>query len=124
MNVRKRPSGCAPPACCWPWRLWAPALGRQAGGAGDRQCRVLAHAPQLANPLNDAADIGAALGRLGFRGHPKLENAGKVALERKGLLHVLHAPPRPSETAVVFYAGHGIEVDKPQLPGAGRRPAG
>ncbi|MDE0255697.1 MAG: caspase family protein, partial [Rhodospirillaceae bacterium] len=27
---------------------------------------VYAHAPQLANPLNDAGDIGAALGRLGF----------------------------------------------------------
>ncbi|MDE0149157.1 MAG: caspase family protein [Rhodospirillaceae bacterium] len=70
---------------------------------------VYAHAPQLANPLNDAGDIGAALGRLGFA-VTKLENAGKVALER-GLLHFSRAAST-AETAVVFYAGHGIEVDK------------
>ena len=33
-----------------------------------------AHAPRLANPLNDAADIGASLARLGFA-VTKLENA-------------------------------------------------
>ena len=70
---------------------------------------VYQHAPQLANPLNDASDIGAALGRLGFE-VTKLENAGKVALER-GLLHFSRAAST-AETAVVFYAGHGIEVDK------------
>ena len=70
---------------------------------------VYAHAPQLANPLNDAGDIGAALGRLGFE-VTTLENAGKVALER-GLLHFSRAAST-AETAVVFYAGHGIEVDK------------
>ena len=70
---------------------------------------VYQHAPQLANPLNDAGNIGAALGRLGFE-VTKLENAGKVALER-GLLHFSRAAST-AEVAVVFYAGHGIEVDK------------
>ena len=70
---------------------------------------VYTHAPQLANPLNDAGDIGAALGRLGFE-VTKLENAGKVTMER-GLLHFSRAAST-AETAVVFYAGHGIEVDK------------
>ena len=68
-----------------------------------------AHAPQLANPLNDAADIGAALRRLGFA-VTRLENADYAAL-RRGLLEFTRAASA-SEVAVVFYAGHGIEVDK------------
>ena len=40
---------------------------------------VYAHAPRLANPLNDADDIGVALGRLGFA-VTRLENASKVAV--------------------------------------------
>ena len=40
-----------------------------------------AHAPHLANPLNDAADIGAALQRLGFT-VDRLDNADKAELER------------------------------------------
>ena len=68
-----------------------------------------AHVPGLANPLNDAADIGAALGRLGFA-VTRLENAGYAAL-RRGLLEFQRAASA-SEIAVVFYAGHGIEVDQ------------
>ena len=68
-----------------------------------------AHAPALANPLNDAADIGAALDRLGFA-VTRLENAGYAAL-RQGLLEFQRAAAA-SEVAVVFYAGHGIEVDQ------------
>ena len=70
---------------------------------------VYAHAPVLANPLNDAADIGAALARLGFS-VTRLENAGYAAL-RRGLLEFQRAASA-SEIAVVFYAGHGIEVDR------------
>ena len=68
-----------------------------------------AHVPALANPLNDAADIGAALDRLGFA-VTRLENAGYAAL-RRGLLEFQRAASA-SEIAVVFYAGHGIEVDQ------------
>ena len=68
-----------------------------------------AHAPRLANPLNDAADIGAALTRLGFA-VTKLENANQAEL-RQGLLDFTRAASA-SEIAVVFYAGHGIEVDQ------------
>ena len=67
-----------------------------------------AHAPRLANPLNDAADVGAALTRLGFA-VTELENADYAAL-RQGLLAFTRAASA-SEVAVVFYAGHGIEVD-------------
>ena len=68
-----------------------------------------AHAPALSNPLNDAADVGAALERLGFE-VTRLENAGQAAL-RRGLQEFSLAASA-SEVAVVFYAGHGIEVDR------------
>ena len=68
-----------------------------------------AHVPALANPLNDAKDVGATLDRLGFA-VTRLENAGYAAL-RRGLLEFQRAASA-SEIAVVFYAGHGIEVDQ------------
>ena len=68
-----------------------------------------AHAPALANPPNDATDVGAALGRLGFA-VTRLENAGYATL-RRGLREFARAASA-SEVAVVFYAGHGIEVDQ------------
>ena len=70
---------------------------------------VYAHAPRLANPLNDASDIGAALSRLGYA-VTKLENAEYDAM-RRGLRAFTRAASG-AEAAVVFYAGHGIEVDK------------
>jgi len=66
------------------------------------------HAPTLANPLNDAADVGAALGRLGFE-VTRIRNADRASLWR-GLQEFALAASA-SEVAVVFYAGHGIEVD-------------
>ena len=68
-----------------------------------------AHAPELANPLNDANDIGTALDRLGFE-VTTLENADYDAM-RRGLRAFTRASAA-SEIALVFYAGHGIEVDK------------
>ena len=67
------------------------------------------HASRLANPVNDATDIGAALGRLGFA-VTKLENAGKSAFERG--LQMFAREAATSEVALVFYAGHGIEIDQ------------
>ena len=67
------------------------------------------HAPRLANPLNDANDIGAALGRLGFK-VTKLENADYDGI-RQGLRAFTRAAAS-AEIALLFYAGHGIEVDK------------
>ena len=85
-----------------------------ASGAQERVALVVgnmnyAHAPRLANPLNDAQDVGAALGRLGFT-VTTLENADYAAL-RQGLLAFTAAAAR-AQVAVVFYAGHGIEVDQ------------
>ena len=82
--------------------------------AGSRVALVIgnasyAHAQVLANPLNDAADIGAALGRLGFS-VTRIENTDYAAL-RRGLQKFTRTAAG-SELAVVFYAGHGIEVDQ------------
>ena len=64
--------------------------------------------PYLTNPRNDAADVGAALGRLGFE-VSRLANADQAVL-REGLRNFTRAASA-AEVAVVFYAGHGIEVD-------------
>ncbi len=67
------------------------------------------HVSRLANPANDASDIGAALGRLGFD-VTRLENTSYQDM-RRGLQDFKRAASG-AEMAVVFYAGHGIEVDK------------
>ncbi len=67
------------------------------------------HVRDLANPQKDADDIGAALGRLGFE-VTHLENVGYRDLLRG--LQKFEAAAARAEIAVVFYAGHGIEVDK------------
>ena len=82
--------------------------------AGQRVALVIgnasyAHAPSLANPLNDATDIGASLERLGFA-VTQLPNASRVELWDG--LQQFSLAASASEMAVVFYAGHGIEVDK------------
>ena len=70
---------------------------------------VYEHAPSLANPLNDATDIGVALERLGFA-VTRLENVSQVSL-RRGLQEFKRAAS-VAEIATVFYAGHGIEVNQ------------
>ena len=92
---------------------WVPA-GSLPAAAESRVALVIGngayqHAPALANPLHDAADVGAALARLGFA-VTRLEDADYAAL-RRGLLEFTRAAAA-ADIAVVFYAGHGIEVDQ------------
>ncbi len=68
-----------------------------------------AHARPLSNPPNDAEAISASLGRLGFT-VTQLADAGMTEL-MKGL-QAFKSAASGSEIALVFYAGHGIEVDK------------
>ena len=82
--------------------------------AGERVALVIgnaqyAHAPKLNNPLNDARDIGAAFDRMGFT-VTRVENADRTAMWRS--LREFSQAAAASDTAVVFYAGHGIEVDQ------------
>ena len=67
-----------------------------------------AHIGRLPNPANDAADMEAALGRLGF------EVASAPDVDLGGLNEALRGFARRSagaDVALVFYAGHGMEMD-------------
>ena len=92
----------------WLLILNAPALAQQRVALVIGNARYV-HAPELFNPLNDAADVGAALSRLGFA-VTKLENADYATL-RRSLMAFMQAAST-AEVAMVFYAGHGIEVDQ------------
>ena len=64
-------------------------------------------AGRLLNPRNDAADVAAALQRLGFT------VISGSDLDREGMLRkvqAFRAALRPGGIALVFYSGHGIEV--------------
>lgn len=63
--------------------------------------------PLLPNPTRDAAAIGDSLSRLGFT-VIRLDN-GTASAMRKGIVEFGRAA-EGSETAIVFYAGHGMEV--------------
>lgn len=65
------------------------------------------HVAALINPANDASDMAAALARLGFS-ITKVENAGFDTMRRALLDFGRRA--RAAEMAVVYFAGHGIEV--------------
>ena len=67
-----------------------------------------AHIGRLPNPDNDARDISAALRRLGF------EVTTELDADRVELTAALRAFTRQSagaDVSLVFYAGHGIEMD-------------
>ena len=76
---------------------------------GNRECaRTYAHIGRLPNPDNDARDISAALRRLGF------EVTTEFDADRVELTEALRAFTRQSagaDISLVFYAGHGIEMD-------------
>ena len=66
------------------------------------------HTPVLANPANDATDVAAALEGLGFSVIEGID-LDRDAFERK--LREFAGAARGAETALLFYAGHGIQVE-------------
>ncbi|MEM7429828.1 MAG: caspase family protein [Pseudomonadota bacterium] len=85
-----------------------------AGYAADRVALVVgnsqyAHAPSLPNPTNDASDISVTLKRLGFK-VTTVKDLGFEAMRRALLSFSSEAIK--AEMAVIFYAGHGMEVNK------------
>ena len=62
----------------------------------------------LPNPGNDAADVSAALGRLGFD-VTTVRDADRVALTEA--LRAFTRKSAGADVALVFYAGHGLEMD-------------
>ena len=91
----------------------AGAAAGQPGAGGDRLALVMGNSAYTAvsplpNPQNDAADVGAALARLGFDVTTLLDG------DRAGMDEALRAFARRSvgaSAALIFYAGHGMEVD-------------
>ena len=91
----------------------ARAPGGQAAEGAERLALVIGNSAYvsvspLPNPKNDAADVGAALGRLGFDVTTLLDG------DRAAMDEALRTFARRSVgagTALVFYAGHGMEMD-------------
>ena len=89
------------------------AFAGQAVSGADRLALVIGNSAyvavsELPNPKNDAADVGTALGRLGFDVTTLLNG------DRAGMDEALRAFARRSvgaDMALVFYAGHGMEMD-------------
>ena len=63
---------------------------------------------RLPNPANDAADVAAALGRLGFD-VTTVRDADRAALT--DALRAFSRESAGADVALVFYAGHGLEMD-------------
>lgn len=64
-------------------------------------------APELPNPTRDAADIGRALERLDFK---VIQVKNATAQEMRKAVVEFGRSAEISDIAVVFYAGHGMEV--------------
>ena len=62
----------------------------------------------LPNPGNEAADVAASLGRLGFD-VTTVRDADRVAMSEA--LRVFTRESAGADVALVFYAGHGLEMD-------------
>lgn len=87
-------------------------MGINQGLAGDRVALIIGNGmyqkvPALPNPPRDAADIARALDRLNFK-VTRLENASAAEM-RKSLVEFGRRTDG-ADVAVVFYAGHGMEV--------------
>src|SRR5882757_9840222 len=65
--------------------------------------------PQLANPVNDSARIAATLKDAGFDVVDSRRDL--AAAETRRALRDFADRARDADIAVVYYAGHGIEVD-------------
>ncbi|MEM1351642.1 MAG: caspase family protein [Pseudomonadota bacterium] len=68
-----------------------------------------AHVSQLPNPANDARDVSAALGRLGFDVTLALDldyRQMRLALRDFG------EAAANADIAMIYFAGHGVEIDK------------
>ncbi len=94
------------------WALLVPLLGVVPGHAQARVALVIGNSgyrnvPALANPANDAADVAASLQRLGFTVRRIIDGtSGDI----RTALRDFAPQARRSEMAVVFFAGHGIEI--------------
>ncbi len=87
--------------------LSPPALAQQARVALVIGNGAYEKVPELPNPTRDAADIGRALERLNFK-VTQVKNA--TAQEMRKAVVEFGRSAEGADLAVVFYAGHGMEV--------------
>ena len=87
------------------WASAALADGRVALVVGNS---TYAHIGRLPNPANDAAAVSTALRRLGFEVTTSLD-AGLTELNQALRMFTRHSAG--ADVALVFYAGHGLEMD-------------
>ena len=66
------------------------------------------HAPYLSNPMNDAKAVAEQLVKLGFEVDEPLYNLDRAAMVKA--LREFGRKARSAKAAVVYYAGHGMEV--------------
>ncbi|MBC9878791.1 caspase family protein [Bradyrhizobium sp. INPA01-394B] len=88
--------------------------GAEPAFAGKRVALVLAnsayqHAPSLANPVNDGAVMAKTLKDAGFDVVDSRHDL--TALDTRRVLRDFADATRDADIAVVYYAGHGIEVE-------------
>nr|WP_284264858.1 caspase family protein [Bradyrhizobium iriomotense] len=65
--------------------------------------------PRLANPVNDAGLVGGMLKKVGFDVVDVKQDLGGAEMRRT--LREFGSKSRDADVAVVYYAGHGMEVD-------------
>src|SRR5262245_56313512 len=65
------------------------------------------HTPRLENPRNDAADVSAALKKLGFQIVDGID-LDKAAFDRK--VRDFAAALHGAESGLFFFAGHGLQI--------------
>jgi uncharacterized caspase-like protein len=92
--------------------LWLGCLFASQAQAAGRVALIIGNgeyqnAPRLPNPVNDAQDVAAAFERLGFS--VKLVSNGNFDVMRRALLEFARKASA-AEIAVVFFAGHGLEI--------------
>jgi tetratricopeptide (TPR) repeat protein len=91
----------------------AASLGGSIAGGGVRIALVIGNSryrnvPVLANPVHDAEMVAEVLKRTGFASVTLLEDLSKDAMVTA--LHDFAAEAEKADWAVVYYAGHGMEV--------------
>lgn len=96
------------------WVLSLMVWATQATGESPRRVALLlgnadySHVAKLANPANDARDIGAALERIGFTVMLRLDLDDG---EMRRALRDFAKDATEADVSLIYYAGHGIEID-------------
>ena len=96
------------------WLFLAVALFAWPTSAAERVALVIgnanyAHVGKLSNPINDAKDIGEALEGAGFEVIYGFDLTLSETLEK---LKGFKAEAAKANATVIYYAGHGIEIDR------------